>query len=177
MFLTVLLAASLVVVEDEPAIRETVLAAWFNEFHGGTGVAFPEQRRPILVHESTIAPRKETMTVRVSSPANSGPASKFNALGKSGIIGDLIERSRRRVAIGQPPARYASGTVKFNGCGAQVDYKRYTDSVAISRPGYSPNGAQALVYLETAGAAYAYLLQRTGSGWAVEWRVELWACG
>jgi len=162
---------------EETAIRTAVLVAYFNELHGGTGIAFPDNRRPVVVSKKTTAPRAKSLTVRVSSPANSDAAARFEVLKRTRIVDDLLERSRRPVRMARIPLQYVSGSTAQNECGVQFDEKKYADAVAVSRPGFSKDRSEALIYLEGVGFARAYYLRQAKTGWVVEWHVELWACG
>jgi hypothetical protein len=170
------LVAAVPATDDEAVIHEAVLASYWNEMHGGTGIAFPKERKPAVLHQMTIAPRAELLEVRVASPANRESARRYSELSPEPLV-DLVRRSMRATPLRSRSPMFVNGRLHRGRCGFELEHNVNTDAVGLSRPGFSTDRANALVYLEGAGIGRAYYLRRAGGTWQVQWRVELWACG
>ncbi len=162
--------------EDEQAVTAAALEAYFNQIHGGTGIAFPAERRPVLLHRMTIVPSRTQLTVRVFSPANGEGAQRYAAPETGALVASLRARSARPAAVRIAPPHYSLSSTKVGDCGPEFDERRYVNAAAVSRPGFDRRD-RALVYVAFAGEARAYVLMRTNGQWNVAWFVELWACG
>lgn len=162
--------------DDEQAMTTAVLESYFNLVHGGTGVAFPESRRPVLLHRTTISPSPEQLLVRVASQANRDAARAYANLAAKGLIGRLRNRSSRPRRVRFAPAGFALAKAERRACGPEYDVARFTDAVAVSRAVFEGRES-ALIYLEYYGGARAYHAILTAGAWKVDWYVELWACG
>ncbi len=159
----------------ERTITEAVLRTYFAETQGGTGIAFPEQRRPVRLADRTIVPSAEQLKVHVFSPENKQAETAYR-VARANLAGDLVSRSIRTVALDVSVPHFALERTRRYSCGPRTSVK-YSDAVAVSRPGLSRAQDEAVLYLEYSGGARAYYLRRINGQWAVIWHVELWACG
>jgi hypothetical protein len=157
-------------------ITAAALRTYFEQSQGGTAIAFPEQRRPILLANRTITPSRAQRRVSMFSRENDAMAAKFNRL-RSTLLADLVVHSRHTAALKVDLPHFKLMPARRGKCGPHASRERYSDAVAVSRPGLSPDGNEALLYVEYDGGGCAYDLKRTNGTWTVAWRVELWACG
>lgn len=160
---------------DERAVTTAALELYFNLMHGGTGVAFPESRRPVLLHHQTIVPSREQLRVQVASPANRDAARAYARLATDELLAHLLSRSSRPRKIQLAPDFFALSEAKRGACGPEYDEARFTDAVAVSRVVFHGRKG-ALIYLEHPGGARAYHANLTNGAWEIDWHVELWAC-
>ena len=158
MFLSLLFAIAVAAPPDDRPVLDAVLASYAKEL----GVS------EIVLHPRTIAPRNDSLKLRVSSPANREAALNYRALPYQ-MTHDLIRRSMKSVDL-MPPQGYVAKKGERGECGFAE-----AGQIGLSRPGYEESFA--LVYLEGHAQARAYYLQKTGDEWRVLWHVELWACG
>ena len=161
---------------NERAVMTAALELYFNLMHGGTGVAFPESRRPVLLHHETISPSAEQLRVRVASPANRDAARAYARLATDDLIERLLRRSSRPRKVQFAPDFFALSEARRGACGPEYDDARFTDAVAVSRAVFHDRKG-ALIYLEYPGGARAYHAVLTNGAWKIDWHVELWACG
>jgi hypothetical protein len=160
----------------EQQITEVVLRTYFAQTQGGTGIAFPEQRRPIRLADRTIVPSADQLEVRVFSPENRQAELDYRPVRKR-LEADLLSRSRRLTRVHASMPNFALRRTRRSSCGPEPSAEQ-SDSVAVSRPGLSWGSQdEALLYVEYNGGARAYYLRRFHDHWIVKWHVELWACG
>ena len=162
--------------DDETAVTHAALDSYYNLVHGGTAVAFPEERRPVRLHRSTISPSRAQLRVRVSSPANRAAAEQYSGRSLNGVIERLQRQSVRARGLADAPSGYTLAEAQRTACGPQYDPARFVDAVAVSRPAFDGRN-NALLYLEFSGGARAYHARRIAGRWHIDWFVELWACG
>ena len=164
------------IADDEHAVMSAALHSYFNQMHGGTGIAFPEARRPVLLKRETIAPSRTKLRVRVASPANRAAALRYGTSGTEVLVERLRIRSASAMALHSAPREFALGESEVGACGPAYDAAKFADAVALSRVAFDGR-KHALVYVEHAGGARAYHARRGSEGWEIDWYVELWACG
>ena len=162
--------------DNEAAVLVAALASYFNVTHGGTGVAFADARRPVLLHRATILPSTRQLSVRVSSPGNRDASQRYAAREVQALVERTRQRSRHSIAVPASPTGYLVSKAAFGPCGPKYDMAEFADAVAVSRAAIA-NGTVALVYLEYSGGARAYHVAKRDNRWSVDWFVELWACG
>jgi len=162
---------------NEAAITSLVLQSFMNVTYGGDGIAEPQRRRSVLLHQTTIAPSGEQLRVRVFSPANEQPEELYRQLRKSGAVADLQRRSKRSVALATAPDGFTLGHVHRAVCGPEYDRRKWKNAIAVSRPGFAHANNLALLYVEYRGSGRAYLLERMNGAWKITAYVELWECG
>ena len=161
---------------DEVAVTAAALQSYYSLVHGGTGVAFPEERRPVLLHHATISPSREQLAARVSSPANRDAVTAYASVAAENVIRGLLNRSSRSRRVQFAPAGFVLGTAKRGECGPEYGEDAFADAVAVSRPVF-PDRRSALIYVEHSGGARAYHAVLADGAWKIDWYVELWACG
>lgn len=162
-------------VSPEQQITAVVLRTYFAQTQRGTGIAFPEQRRPARLADRTILPSADQLDVRVFSPDNKQAEIEYRAVRKR-LEADLLSRSRSLTRVRASVPNVALRGTRRSRCGPELS-REQSDSVAVSRPGLSRGRDEALLYLEYNGGARAYYLRRIDDHWIVKWHVELWACG
>ena len=176
MFWFVATAAEPAAGDDEPAVTAAALTSYFNLIHGGTGIAFPEKRRPVLLHRETIAPARTQLRVRVSSPANRAATLQYSAPHVQRLVARLQKLSAQSRKLRAAPRGYLLAEARRTRCGPHYDGAEFVDAVAVSRAAFQGPDT-ALIYVEYAGGARAYHAIRRGAVWEIDWHVELWACG
>ena len=160
----------------EPEITAAVLRKYLEQTQGGTAIAFPEERRPVRLANRTIIPSAAQLKVSMFSRENDEVAAEYELL-RGTLTADLVSRSRRAVVLKVNVPNFRLARTRRGSCGPHASETKYSDAVAVSRPGVSRGADAALVYLEYDGGGCAYYVKRVRGKWTVLWRVELWACG
>ena len=178
LLLTTSINAAEVLSADDRVVFDAVLSAIFERNWGGDAIAFPQQRRPVAVADTTVVPRHTGLDL-YSDRSPQKDVDAYRRLRGTRLFTTFRQRGRNRVSLRgyKPPKQFEIMRVRTTDCGPQGDPRTLTSAVALSRPGYSAGRTRALVYSEQPGGGAVYSLRKEHGRWIVVYDVVLWECG